>query len=198
LREILRKIKLAIIRFLCLGLLDKPDPTSEALASLDKLKARLEELKMLAAKVTAAEYNIEHDLAVERQWLARLEEKQVSVLEIESARSKVADLSTRLEQAQFVREQAREQVNRFDEEIKTAHARVRDAQLQNRLADLMKQAQNIVFDSALQKDFSAIERIEDSARQSRAQADAAAELNAALGFGEENPPDSPPEGRAGK
>lgn len=197
-REILRKIKQAIIRFLCLGMLDKQDPTSEALASLDKLKARLEELKMLAAKVTAAEYNLEHDLAVERQWLARLEEKQVLVLEIESARSKVAELATRLEQARFVREQAREQVRRFDEEVKTAHNRVRDAQLQNRLADLMKQAENIVFDSVLQKDFAAIERIEDSARQAQAQADAAAELNAALGFGEENPPDSPPEGRTGK
>lgn len=191
-------MKQAIIRFLCLGLLDKPDPTAEALASLDTLKARLEELKMLAAKVTAAEYNIEHDLAVDRQWLARLEEKQVSVLEIESARSKIADLSTRLEQARFVRDQAREQVRRFDEEIRTAHARVRDAQLQSRFADLMKQAENIVFDSALQKDFTAIERIEDSARQAQAQADAAAELNAALGFGEENPPDSPPEGMAGR
>lgn len=197
-REILRKIKQAIIRFLCLGMLDKQDPTSEALASLDKLKARLEELKMLAAKVTAAEYNLEHDLAVERQWLARLEQKQVSVLEIESAQSKVAEMATRLEQARFVREQARQQVRRFDEEVKTAHNRVRDAQLQNRLADLMKQAENIVFDSALQKDFAAIERIEDSARQAQAQADAAAELNVALGFGEDNPPDSPPEERTGK
>ena len=107
-------------------------------------------------------------------------------------------MATRLEQARFVREQAKEQVRRFDEEARTAHNRVRDAQLQNRLADLMQQAENIVFDSALQRDFAAIERMEDSAKQAQAQADAAAELNAALGIWEDDPPDSSPEGRTDK
>ena len=154
---------------------------------------------MLAAKVTAAEYNLEHDLAVERQVAGKARGKAGL-----RARNRVRPVQSRgndrpgSNRPGSYREQAREQVKRFDEEVKTAHARVRDAQLQNRLADLMKQAENIVFDSALQKDFSAIERIEDSARQAQAQADAAAEINAALGFGEENPPDSPPEGRAGK
>lgn len=191
-RKILSNIKQMLIRFISrFRTAPTEDASTQAQESIDNLNTHLEELKKLVARVAAAEYNLECDLTVEREWLEHLESANGSVADIEASRAKVNELQSGLADARVCHEQAKEQVLRFQNELRLASERIRDAQFRRSLADLRIQSEKIAFESSLQANLAALERVESHATQTESEADAAAEVNALFGIGEAESGETP-------
>jgi len=192
-REIIRVINRLLRKLIGLDLIAGKDRDGSDSRAVDEMKSALAALKASAGQMTACQYRIERSLAEEQQRLARLQaEAAESELdeapEVDSLRTRAQECRTRVEElgaelecARREATEARRQLELFRDRLREAESRARDARARLQLAAMQTQLETAALDASLEKELAELERIEGKANSAKAEAEAIAELNQALG-----------------
>ncbi len=191
--NIIRRIMRTLLRIIGVDLFEDKDQAAALHSVVDDMRARLTQLRTSTAGLVAEQCRIEHALASERDAMAHAESElhdaqsrsdresaEILSLRVDTCRARVIELEAQLESARRHSSNARLQLEAFQEELRHATERVRDARVREQLATMKTQAERFALDASLDEDMSAIEHLEARANLASAEAEAIAELNEAL------------------
>lgn len=177
--DILERIKRIFLATISFGLIKYEDPKVIGPYVIDNMKKKLADLKASAVPVIANQYRIERMLASEQEKLQQLDEDARQavlqneddlagnlLLQKESAQQRVDDLTNQLTAARQHAEEAKQQIELFQEELQVASDRTRNAQMRHQLATMRTQVQKFAVKPSLDADMKAIERMEEQADRS--------------------------------
>lgn len=183
--DILERIKRIFLATISFGLIKYEDPKVIGPYVIDNMKKKLADLKASAVPVIANQYRIERMLAAEQEKLQQLDEDARQavlqneddlagnlLLQKESAQQRVDDLTNQLTAARQHAEEAKQQIELFQEELQVASDRTRNAQMRHQLATMRTQVQKFAVKPSLDADMKAIERMEEQADQAFAESQA--------------------------
>jgi phage shock protein A len=158
---------------------------------VDNMRKKLGDLKTSAVPVIANQYRIERMLEAEEKKLVQLNDDARQavlqhddelagniLLQKESCEARVNDLKAQLIAAQRHAEEAKEQIELFQEELKEAEDRARNMQMRYQLATMRQQVQKFAMKPSLDEDMKALERLEERADQAYAEAEAMSDITA--------------------
>lgn len=186
-RALIRWLKRIFFNIIGFGLIEREDSASVCVSYMESMHKRLAELKASAARIIANSYRLERQLSEEQKQLTNLEGKanQAEPAEdlqlcIESCKARVGNLMAQVEAAHLEANEAKRELALFQEEIKDAQNRARDAQISYQLAKMKTQVEELSIASTFEEEIKAIEQMELRANNANARAEAVSELNAAL------------------
>ncbi|MHB0997978.1 MAG: PspA/IM30 family protein [Armatimonadota bacterium] len=184
----IKRIFLATISF---GLIKYENPAIIGPYVVDNMKKKLTDLKTSAVPVIANQYRIERMLEAEEKKLSELDDDARQavmqneddlagnlLLQKESCQARVDDLRTQLAAARQHAQEAKQQIELFQEELQTASDRARSAQMRYQLATMRAQVQKFSISPSLDEDMKALERLEDQADQAYADSQALGDISA--------------------
>jgi phage shock protein A len=187
--DILQRIKRIILSTISFGLIKYENPAVIGPYVIDSMKQKLADLKASAVPVIANQYRIERMLEIEEKKLAELDgdaraavtqsEDELAgnlLLQKESTQARVDDLRTQLEAARQHAVDAKAQIEMFQDELKEAADRARNAQMRYQLATMRAQVQKFAMSPSLDEDMKALERLEDRADQAFAESQAMGDI----------------------
>lgn len=168
-----RKIGRIMLALFGISLNDNKYSAITGRQAVENMKSRFAQIRTSAAKVVANECRIERMLDAEKKIL----ESDDS----ERQRARIADLEAQLESARRSADEAREQLDLFRDELQRIQNRERDAELEYQLSSMRAQVEKLTLGASFDENLAAIERTEHRANLAKAEAEALAELNEALG-----------------
>lgn len=187
--DILQRIKRIILSTISFGLIKYENPTVIGPYLIDNMKKKLADLKASAVPVIANQYRIERMLEAEEKKLAELDgdaraavmqnEDELAgdlLLQKEASQTRVDDLKSQLEAARQHAVDAKQQIEIFQEELKVASDRARNAQMRHQLATMRAQVQKFAMSPSLDDDMKALERMEEQADKAYAEAQAMGDI----------------------
>jgi phage shock protein A len=191
--DILQRIKRIVLSTISFGLIKYENPAIIGPYVIDSMKTKLVDLKASAVPVIANQYRIERMLEAEEKKLAELDgdaraavmqnEDELAgdlLLQKESCQTRVDDLRAQLEAARQHAVEAKQQIEVFQEELKVASDRARNAQMRYQLATMRAQVQKFAMTPSLDGDMKALERLEEQADKAYAESQAMGDI-AAIG-----------------
>ena len=168
-----RKIGRIMLALFGISLNDNKISAITGRQAVENMKGRFAQIRTSAAKVVANECRIERMLDTEK--------KTLESDDSERQRARIADLEAQLESARRSADEAREQLDLFRDELQRIQNRERDAELEYQLSSMRAQVEKLTLDASFDENLAAIERTEHRANLAKAEAEALAELNEALG-----------------
>jgi phage shock protein A len=159
--------------------------------AVEQTRQRLAELRAPAVRVIAAEYQVERALVAAREKLARVDveaqgaegQKWDELLaKRRVCEAHVGEIEARLADARRDAAEARQQIEMLKDAISQAADRAREARVHYQLATVKARLEQLAADSAFEKGLLEIEGMERKALSAQAEAEAIAELNAAMGY----------------
>jgi phage shock protein A len=191
--DTIQRIKRIILSTFSFGLIKYENPAIIGPYVVENMKKKLADLKTSAVPVIANQYRIERMLETERKKLAQLDDDARQavrqnddalasdiLLQRETCQTRVDDLQAQLTAAQQHAEEAKQQIELFQEELKEAADRARNAQMRFQLATMRQQVQKFAMRPSLDEDMKVLERMEERADQAYAEAEALGDI-AAIG-----------------
>jgi phage shock protein A len=189
--DILQRIKRIFLATISFGLIKYENPAVIGPYVIDSMKKKLVDLKTSAVPVIANQYRIERMLEIEEKKLAELDgdaraavtqnEDELAgdlLLQKESCQSRIDDLKSQLEAARQHAVEAKASIENFEEELKEAGDRARNAQMRYQLATMRAQVQKFSMKPSLDDDMRALERIEEQADKAYAESQAMGDISA--------------------
>ncbi len=187
--DILQRVKRIILSTISFGLIKYENPAVIGPYVIESMKQKLADLKTSAVPVIANQYRIERMLEAEEKKLAQLDgdaraavtqnEDELAgnlLLQMESCQARVDDLKTQLEAARLHAAEAKGQIEMFQDELKEAADRARNAQMRYQLATMRAQVQKFAMSPSLDEDMKALERLEERADHAYAESQAIGDI----------------------